>query len=172
MIVSKGYDGKVFRLVNEQTGEDVKQGDYLSTSRGETVILKGYTAPHKPSSQGFVYAAPADSPRSEYQYYASVCGLKWVDVNDPVPARLLDSSAKVEVRGIALAETEALARAMQRASAFMRTGAEILITCSRRSPEGWLEYGIRAIWESESSTGNLFVAMIQRTEVSDFEFHS
>lgn len=65
---SVGYDGIVFELV-DKNGEPVNTGDTITTFRGETAILESARAPHKPSSVGHVN-----------NFYASVYGLKWIEV--------------------------------------------------------------------------------------------
>jgi hypothetical protein len=68
-------------LVHEKTLANVCLGDTLETFRGEKVILKGGTPPHKPSSTGRVRVS-SDPEHSGSEYYPSVCGLKWVKSED------------------------------------------------------------------------------------------
>jgi len=65
---SVGYDGILFELVDEMDNP-VNVGDTITTFRGETAILESARAPHKPNSVGHVN-----------NRYASVYGLKWVEV--------------------------------------------------------------------------------------------
>lgn len=74
-------------------------------------------------------------------------------------------------------EPEAISRALLKANQYVQTASTIKIYCSTRVPAdapaykhpGWLEYGIQIDFENGSK---LFVAMIQRTIDSEFEFHS
>jgi len=43
------------KLINKNTGIEVKKGDTLTNFRGETSIFKSFQEPHKPSSTGKVY---------------------------------------------------------------------------------------------------------------------
>ena len=71
---SKGYDGKMFQLINIFTGLPQVEGAELTDFRGDHAVLAGGRAPHKPSSNGHVSTATGG------EYYASVFDLKWVEV--------------------------------------------------------------------------------------------
>lgn len=66
------------KLINEETGIEVKTGDTLTDFRGETAIFKSFEEPHKPSSTGKVYSKREGSEYSS-QNYPSVFGLKIVE---------------------------------------------------------------------------------------------
>lgn len=66
------------RLINETTGQEVKEGDTVTTFRGEKGILSGFREPHKPSSTGRVYVEfEGQSYTSEF--FPSVIDCKIVD---------------------------------------------------------------------------------------------
>jgi len=71
MLRTLGWNGH-YKLVNAETGKAVFPGDEIVNFRGEYAVLKGGTAPHKPSSQGKVYTMDGFGEK-----YASVYGLKW-----------------------------------------------------------------------------------------------
>lgn len=62
------------KLIDKETGKEVKTGDVVTNFRGDRDILKSFTEPHKPSSTGKVYVENGLSG-----YYPSVFGLKIVD---------------------------------------------------------------------------------------------
>ena len=68
--VRPGWDG-FYELVDNKTGEFISFPCKREDFRGETAVVTGGKAPHKPSSEGFVYA-------EDCEYYAGVFGLKWV----------------------------------------------------------------------------------------------
>ena len=73
-IISKNYDNINMILTND------KNMPVLIDSKisPDNAIITGGQAPHKPSSQGFVYIAKNDNYITT-QYYPSVFGLKWVN---------------------------------------------------------------------------------------------
>jgi len=70
----KGYDGKTFRLTDDN-GNYWKVGDEIANISGprEFGTIQHIHAPHKPSSEGFVTSTAG-------YYYASVYGLKFEEV--------------------------------------------------------------------------------------------
>jgi len=77
VVYRTGYDNKLFALVREG-GESVSLDENVQSFRGDTSILKGGDAPHKPSSTGKVYVDDGSGRVS--QYFPSVFGLKYVEV--------------------------------------------------------------------------------------------
>jgi len=67
----KNWRNKEVQLIEESTGQVVNKGDVITTFRGETSIVRDVNPPHKPSSSGRVNG-----------YYASVWGLKFVEVEE------------------------------------------------------------------------------------------
>lgn len=63
------------KLINTETGLEVKVGDEVTTFRGEKFILDSIVEPHKPSSTGKVYVTGDDFRRG---FYPSVIGCKIV----------------------------------------------------------------------------------------------
>jgi len=83
----------------------------------------------------------------------------------------------IEIKNKIDSEPEAIGRALLKANQYVPTANLIRIHCALRvaadapayKHPGWLEYGIQIHFDNGSS---LFVAMIQRTIDSEFEFHS
>jgi len=68
------------KLVNKDTGAEVKVGDTVTSFRGEKAIVKYLEPPHKPSASGRVYVTQ-EGMTGQQGFYASVFGLKYVDSN-------------------------------------------------------------------------------------------
>ena len=69
---------KQFKLVDEQTGQELKQGDRVISFRGEAYALSGWKAPPLySSSTGRVYLRSRDSD-SVSEFYPSVINAKFV----------------------------------------------------------------------------------------------
>lgn len=66
------------KLINKTTGKEVNEGDQVISFRDEHYIIEGMTPPHKPSSEGKVYAKPVDGGMRR-ELYPSVFDLKFVD---------------------------------------------------------------------------------------------
>jgi hypothetical protein len=66
------------KLINETTGQEVKEGDTVTTFRGEKGILQSFREPHKPSSTGKVYVKFEGAEWSR-EFYPSVIDCKIVD---------------------------------------------------------------------------------------------
>lgn len=66
-------DRNNWKLLDTETGEEIKVGDVRSTGRNERVQITGLQPPHKPSSQGKVSVKSVQDGWS-MQYYASVVG--------------------------------------------------------------------------------------------------
>ena len=64
------------RLIHKNTGKLVEVGDTITNFRGEETVIKSFSEPHKPSSQGKVFTATG------YEYYVGVYDMKWVDRDD------------------------------------------------------------------------------------------
>jgi len=75
MILSTNWAGKTCKLVHEECGTEVAEGELLVDFRGDTATCMGGRAPHKCSSSGFVF-----HDRLGQQSYPGVFGLKWVEV--------------------------------------------------------------------------------------------
>lgn len=69
------------RLVYKATGEDVKVGDVVTTSKGKKCEVKYFRPPHKPSSSGKVTVRFEDSDFN-MEYYVSVIGAEWIERED------------------------------------------------------------------------------------------
>jgi len=67
----RGYSGIEFKLVTQDTGEEVDLPLTRKDFRGEDFTITGATPPHKPSSTGRIYLSDGSS------FYPSVCGLEW-----------------------------------------------------------------------------------------------
>jgi hypothetical protein len=70
-IIKKGY-----KLVHESTGKDVYLSELVVDFRGDKSIVKGGSAPHKPSSTGRVWVSDITN-RYHSDYFPSIFGLKW-----------------------------------------------------------------------------------------------
>ena len=66
------------KLINEETGLEVKEGDKVTTFRDEIGTLVSFAEPHKPSSSGKVYVQ-FDGLDYRREFYPSVIGCKIVD---------------------------------------------------------------------------------------------
>ena len=65
----RNYRDKEVKLVNTNTGKEVKIGDTVTSFRGETTTVKYVRPPHKPSACGYVN-----------DYYAGVQDCEFVEV--------------------------------------------------------------------------------------------
>jgi hypothetical protein len=65
------------KLINESTGNELKKGDIVQDFRGESHVLIGFRAPHKPASTGRVIVKSLDS-EDVREYYPSVINAKIV----------------------------------------------------------------------------------------------
>ena len=61
----------------KRDGSEVKVGQRVLTFRGELVVVTGWSAPHKPSSEGRVYVTYADGMSREF--FPSVVDCKIVN---------------------------------------------------------------------------------------------
>ena len=69
------------RLVYTKSGEEVKVGDVVETSRGEKCTVKYFRPPHKPSSSGKV-TVQLEGHEHCSEYYVSVIGAEWIERED------------------------------------------------------------------------------------------
>lgn len=95
-VYDDNYDDKEMILVREKTLKPVCVGQKLKDFRGDTAILEGGRAPHKPASQGKVWVKEGTSQR---EYYASVFGLKWVPSVNIFPVDKVTSEPRYKLRG-------------------------------------------------------------------------
>ena len=65
----RNYRDKEVKLVNTNTGKEVKIGDTVTSFRGETATVRYVRPPHKSSASGYVN-----------DYYASVYDCEFVEV--------------------------------------------------------------------------------------------
>jgi hypothetical protein len=65
---------KLLNKDNEEQPMDTVFRDF----RGEEWLLRSANPPHKPSSSGAVYVGKVNKTGSDYNFYPSVVGLKWV----------------------------------------------------------------------------------------------
>jgi hypothetical protein len=68
------------KLVYKKTGNEVKVGDEVLTTRGDQVTVKYFDKPHKPSSAGKVYVELENGMGMEY--YVTVIGAEWIERED------------------------------------------------------------------------------------------
>ena len=68
------------KLVYKATGNEVKVGDVVETSKGDKVTVKYFAEPHKPSSSGKVYVEHENGFGMEY--FVSVIGAEWIERED------------------------------------------------------------------------------------------
>ena len=73
------------RLVYEATGVDVKVGDKVTISRGETVYVTAMREPHKPSSTGRVGVTYSKGGCESREFFPSVIGADWIEREDQTP---------------------------------------------------------------------------------------
>jgi len=95
-VYDDNYDDKEMILVREKTLKPVCVGQKLKDFRGDTAVLEGGRAPHKPASQGKVWVREGTSQR---EYYASVFGLKWVPSVNIFPIDKVTSEPRYNLRG-------------------------------------------------------------------------
>lgn len=69
------------RLVYKATGEEVKVGDVVTTSRGEKCVVKYFRPPHSPASSGKV-SVRLKGTSFEMEYYVGVIGAEWIERED------------------------------------------------------------------------------------------
>lgn len=68
------------RLIDDETGRELKRGDTVTTFRGEVGTLRDMTEPHKVGSTGRVTFLPEGSAGGEDRgadYYPSVINAHW-----------------------------------------------------------------------------------------------
>ncbi|MFN3573610.1 MAG: hypothetical protein ACK4TR_08795 [Phenylobacterium sp.] len=65
-------------LVHKATGEPCREGDSVTSFRGEPATVTGGTAPRHPGSTGRVLVRDAISRGQSVEFYPSVFGLAWV----------------------------------------------------------------------------------------------
>lgn len=75
-IQSTNYQDKICTLVEVDTGKILTKGMEVKTFRGETVILDGGNAPHKPNSTGCVWISDTFYG-NQREYYAGVINAEW-----------------------------------------------------------------------------------------------
>lgn len=65
-------------LVDSETLRPIEKGDIRVLDDGQTVIVTGWSEPHKPSSSGKVYV---EYPGRDWSmtYYPTVIGAKFID---------------------------------------------------------------------------------------------
>ena len=72
-----------FKLVNETTGAEVKEGDAVLTFRGEPGILSSARAPdYDGADAGKVFVKMHGANNWARIFYPSVIGCKWVEVQE------------------------------------------------------------------------------------------
>lgn len=81
MIESRNHAGRICILVDNKTLKPLTAGSTVETFRGEKVELVGGAAPHKPSSEGFVYVKKPGASFTK-QYYAGVIDASWVSLDE------------------------------------------------------------------------------------------
>ncbi len=82
---------------------------------------------------------------------------------------LLMTELNIQIKGIAMAEQVPLATALARVAREAKDLAGVEIFCQSRLIDGFLEYGIMYTFKTG---GRMYVAMIQRKQGAEYEFHS
>ena len=72
-IISTGYNGTRWLLIDQTTQRSIRQGDMRPDFRGSRSIIEGGKAPHKPSSTGRVWA-------DGREFFPAVFNCVWVKV--------------------------------------------------------------------------------------------
>jgi hypothetical protein len=70
------------RLVHEDTGIEVVDGEVVTDFRGDKCIVAGREEPRSPASTGRVYVRPTHGEQWTQGYYPSVFNLKWIERED------------------------------------------------------------------------------------------
>ncbi len=73
------------RLVYKNTQQEVKVGDEVTTSKGQTLIVKSFNQPHKPSSSGLVELSDTSAVYGKdatFEMYVGVIGAEWIERED------------------------------------------------------------------------------------------
>ena len=73
-ILSTGYDGKRWLLIDSVTQKSIKPGQHVENFRGIRSVITGGKAPHTPASSGRVFT---DEGR---EYYPTVFSLAWIRI--------------------------------------------------------------------------------------------
>lgn len=64
------------KLIYENTGRQVKEGDLVKTFRGDNCKIVGMVQPHKSGSTGLIYV---EQNKFVSGFYPSVVGAVWID---------------------------------------------------------------------------------------------
>ena len=73
----------VMRLINVITQTEIKVGDLISDSKGNTVEVVYFAKPHKPTSSGKISTKPIGADDSKQtESYAHVYNLVWINRDD------------------------------------------------------------------------------------------
>ena len=77
----------------------------------------------------------------------------------------------IVINNAEIAEATSLLKAIERATQYSESDPElgVQIWVASRRKDGWLKYDIDI---HSGETRRIFIAMIQRTQTSEFEFHS
>lgn len=67
------------KLIYDKTGEPVKIGDDVTTSRGEPAKVTGWAEPRHQGSTGRVRLKGEFAHFGEYEYYPSVIDAHWAE---------------------------------------------------------------------------------------------
>ena len=67
-----------FTLVNKEDNKPIEVDSLLKCFRGETWAITGGNPPHKPSSQGKIWATPFGDTMTR-ELYPSVFNCKWIE---------------------------------------------------------------------------------------------
>ena len=69
------------KLVDKETGKEVKVGDIITMSDGEKCEVTYFKPPHKPSSSGKVLVK-FENRNCNMEYYVGVIGAEWIERED------------------------------------------------------------------------------------------
>ncbi|WP_454727767.1 MULTISPECIES: hypothetical protein [Cupriavidus] len=72
------------RLIYTQTHEPVRLDDVVTTTKGQTCVVKGFQKPRHGGSTGRVLVV-IDGHAEPQAYYPSVIGAEWIEREDQQP---------------------------------------------------------------------------------------
>lgn len=83
LVYTNKVDGTRSDLTVLKAGDEVRLGDVVKTSRGNTVTVSYFKEPHKPSSTGKVVVKLPEFPNSfGREFYVGVIGAEWIERED------------------------------------------------------------------------------------------
>lgn len=70
------------RLVEKETGREIKVGDVVTSFRGEKYTVKYFREPHKASSCGKISVRRDNGEEYDSEFYVTAFGLEWIERED------------------------------------------------------------------------------------------